>query len=270
MNRNSAELRESSTGGFTLIELLVVMAIIAILASLLLPALVAAKASARSAKCKSNLRQIGIGIHLFVEDHDSYPMVGTVISPPENPQGAKWYEDLHAYTRQGWTNGLYACPGYKGPVFDGRPGNGIIYHSVGSYGYNVGTANQAETFQFGPGGKYVSSIMITRTPVGGRDVKVPSDLILVGDSFSTVSQKKQRLMVGLELLSRRLYSDLNPGTQEFPSEKEAATRHRKRMNVVFADTHVEAADYGRILLDLNPRWLRRWHTDNEPHLEFFE
>jgi len=261
--------KRKAAGGFTLIELLVVIAIIAILAALLLPALTAAKASAHSARCKSNLRQLGMAIHSFVEDSTFYPLVGTVAASASN-LGTKWYEDLHAYTGQGWTNGLYACPGYKGPVFDGRPGNGIIFHSVGSYGYNVGTANKSETFQLGPGGKYVSSIMITQTPVSEKEVKVPSDLILVGDSFSTLSQRDQRLMVGLELLSRRLYSDLNPGKLEVPGVKEAETRHRRQMNLVFGDGHVESGDYKRLLFDLGPEWLRKWHTDNEPHLEFLQ
>ncbi len=59
-NRNSA---------FTLVELLVVVAIIGILASLLLPALVRARESARKAQCTSNLRQFGIGLTTFA-DHD--------------------------------------------------------------------------------------------------------------------------------------------------------------------------------------------------------
>ncbi|MFH5804476.1 type II secretion system protein [Alienimonas sp. DA493] len=55
----------SSKKGFTLIELLVVIAIIAILVSLIIPAVNNARAAANSLKDKSNLKNIGIGLHAF-------------------------------------------------------------------------------------------------------------------------------------------------------------------------------------------------------------
>lgn len=61
-----------ATKAFTLIELLTVITVIALLAALMMPALSSGRRMAGIAACQSNLRQIGMGIQLYAEDHDSF------------------------------------------------------------------------------------------------------------------------------------------------------------------------------------------------------
>lgn len=104
--------------GFTLIELLVVIAIIALLVSILLPSLNKAKDLARAVVCSSNMRNLGFGVQMYLNDYDGYLMPWN--GDPANPGTATdWVQLLvgeapgqHGeFVRTSYTSPeLYKCP----------------------------------------------------------------------------------------------------------------------------------------------------------------
>ena len=187
---------------FTLIELLVVIAVIAIVASLLLPALARTKQAADSAICRSNLRQWGLGLRMYLDDFHVYP--SGPIGPLDRVDDRRWYERLERYTGAQWpsledrkqgllpggrfypasgTKGIALCPGYTR-----IPGSYGPYR--GSYGYN-GTGFTPEVSSPLParGLAGISHVLhgnhaidSSEYLVGENQVVHPGNMIAIGDA----------------------------------------------------------------------------------------
>lgn len=131
---------------FTLIELLVVIAIISILAAILFPVFARARENARRTTCISNLKQIGLGMMMYVQDYDErYPSIFASRSagdiPPDGefllPGLAFWQQMIFPYVK---SHQLFYCPNTPSPygaeiVGDERdnPQSRLIN---ANYGYN--------------------------------------------------------------------------------------------------------------------------------------
>lgn len=261
---------------FTLIELLVVIAIIAILAAMLLPALSRAQSAARSVKCRSNLRQINLGIISYVDDHHFYPVFN--FNPRAAIKNEFWPDKIYPYTNSRWTNALYLCPDYRGVTINGN--DDAV--PLGSYGYNA-KGTQFVNSDLGLGGLFAKMIVEGEIEVSEKEVsipeskvRVPSDMIAVGDAnLAWLAPGMMRLYYGvsmpenfsgmamLDINSRyNLQSPAWAGSEGIL----AATRrrHDNRHNVAFCDGHVENLLEPK-LFELTDDALRRWNNDHQPH-----
>ena len=100
--------RVCARSGFTLIELLVVISIIALLIGILLPALGAARKTARDMACLSNMRQLGISVTTYATDNKEFYV------PYREPWGTNifWPGQLMVQNYLGTTD-IFICPSFE-------------------------------------------------------------------------------------------------------------------------------------------------------------
>lgn len=104
---------------FTLIELLVVIAIIAILASILFPVFAQAREKGRQTACLSNMKQVGTGAMMYVQDYDeTYPAGIWAVNTELRTRNDIWFKQLQPYIKN---TAVYACPSGEGPTYSQLP-----------------------------------------------------------------------------------------------------------------------------------------------------
>jgi prepilin-type N-terminal cleavage/methylation domain-containing protein/prepilin-type processing-associated H-X9-DG protein len=253
--------------GFTLIELLVVIGIIAILTALLLPALSSAKAHARSTVCKNHLRQMGLALNMYVDEHQGRYPYGVYPWDPssEISNNNFWCAKLLPYYPVQWTNTAYHCPGYKGQIREMVRSEHAILGPCGSYAYNHAGAGYNRTnssIWMGLGMGIVARTGLARSEA---QVKVPSAMFAIGESRFLNSKVNGMGFGGLASLG----GGWGMTCGQFRSKRYAfdPARHGKNYNQLFCDGHVDAMNPWVLFNPTNTA--RMWNYDHEPHPELW-
>lgn len=174
--------------GFTLIELLVVIAIIAILAAILFPVFAQARAKARSTTGQSNLKNLSLGVLMYMQDYDGvmvpYETLDKIVyNNVTQAQNAFWPYLIQPYMKS-WQ--LLDDPSEEGydAVWNGGsgswPGNQERWPEYGiNWNYLYITANEAGDCTGVPNGANIRDGLTP--PVGENDVAQAAATVLLAD-----------------------------------------------------------------------------------------
>lgn len=188
-------------GGFTMIEILTVISIIAILAAILMPALQKAREKARQAVCMNNLKQIGLAIHLYIQDYNGW--LPPVWNDSETLMVNRSYRGrLDSYLDN---KKVYQCPSGLDEVKYGL-----------NYQYNIRCGRYASVPQSYPTNSTYAPVRLTR-------VSKPSEAVIMMDG-NCQSESFSHFWVR-EVSGAPDYEDYD--------------RHSGGLNALFVDGHVK-------------------------------
>jgi prepilin-type N-terminal cleavage/methylation domain-containing protein/prepilin-type processing-associated H-X9-DG protein len=259
-------LIRSVSGGFTLIELLVVIAVIAILAGLLLPALSKAKEAGRGAVCKSNLRQLTLGMLVYADDEQQY---------------LPWPGDVNRNEDPDWVWGGQGDTEPKNPAQWTRPGFGFHAEAGSIFPYVMSQPRVSRTEYYEGGSPALYEQRTTNLvfpvylcPSTGRHGRA----LRVNFSMNSRLDRRARLGSGLRNSARGtmitavrhptqtiLLVNEDPATMRNASfhprgtaEDGQFTVHNGWINLSFVDGHVEIMRHRKVLEIQQPGQSEIW------------
>jgi prepilin-type N-terminal cleavage/methylation domain-containing protein/prepilin-type processing-associated H-X9-DG protein len=265
--------RRPDRQGFTLIELLVVIAIIAILAAILFPVFAQAREKARTATCTSNVKQLALGLMMYVQDYDEmFPRMYGVDANNPLPAGLNFFNDPTIYTWQNMAMSyvknyqIHKCPsgwadsatfsGRKSPANGAYGGNWFIMTSPSATASSVNLAAigaPASIYLIMDGGNYTadcSDYQDARYPANYLPgAKWNEQCFANGDRTNRTCTPKTRAQAVA-------YWSADPYIQPASAELKDALdgRHSQRVVVAFADGHVKTLNPDQLLFDAKSWW----------------
>ncbi|MFI4911446.1 MAG: type II secretion system protein [Sedimentisphaeraceae bacterium JB056] len=233
-------MKTKSYKAFTLIELLVVISIIALLMSVLMPALGSARAIAKKAVCKSNIRQIAIANNLYSQENDGEFVLAATDIYASSGGLSRWHgkrdnvneafeftrSDLFPYLQ---TDSIKECP-EKVDFIDGQTWDSDFEKGGGGYGYNMTYVGS---------GSWRGGTATYNKATKQSDVSCPSQTVMFADSAMAKLDKGVPYFLEYSFIEPPFFVSRGMVQKNWGyTSPSMHFRHRHKANIVWVDTHV--------------------------------